>query len=192
VSFAPAWPLETERLVVRPFEQSDLGALHEIHSDERNARWLYNEARTNEQVEELLERKIAGASIRDEGEWLSGAAVLRATGEVVCDVSLLWASAAHRQGEIGFIAHPAHQGHGYTTEAAEPLLAFAFDTLGLHRVVGRLEPRNVGAARVLEKLGMRREAHLVENEWIKGEWQSELVYAMLAREWTSRPSSSNT
>ena len=30
---------------------------------------------------------------------------------------------------------------------------------------------------------MRREAHLVENEWVKGEWQSELVYALLAREW---------
>jgi RimJ/RimL family protein N-acetyltransferase len=192
MSFAPAWPLETERLVLRPFDASDLEALYAIHSDEQNARWLYHDARTRPQVEELLERKIAGASLRAEGEWLSAAAALRATGEIVCDVSLLWASEAHKQGEIGFIAHPAHHGHGYTTEAARPLLAFAFETLGLHRVVGQLEPRNVGSARVLEKLGMRREAHLVENEWVKGEWQSELVYAMLEREWTSRPSSSNT
>ena len=57
------------------------------------------------------------------------------------------------------------------------------EVVGLHRVIGRLEPRNRGSARVLEKLGMRREAHLVENEWVKGEWQSELVYAMLACEW---------
>ncbi len=63
------------------------------------------------------------------------------------------------------------------------MLTFAFESLGLHRVVGRLEPRNRGSARVLEKLGMRREAHLVENEWVKGEWQSELVYAILEREW---------
>ena len=67
--------------------------------------------------------------------------------------------------------------------ASGPLLDFAFGPLGLHRVIGRLEPRNAGSARVLEKLGMRREAHLVENEWVKGEWQSELVYAILAREW---------
>jgi RimJ/RimL family protein N-acetyltransferase len=53
--------------------------------------------------------------------------------------------------------------------------------------VGRLEPRNTGSARVLEKLGMRREAHLVENEWVKGEWQSELVYAILAGEWRMAP-----
>ena len=47
---------------------------------------------------------------------------------------------------------------------------------------GAWRPRNTASARVLEKLGMRREAHLVENEWVKGEWQSELVYALLARE----------
>jgi RimJ/RimL family protein N-acetyltransferase len=67
------------------------------------------------------------------------------------------------------------------------MLALAFETYGLHRVAGRLEPRNVASARVLEKLGMRREALLIENEWVKGEWQSELVYGLLAREWrTSR------
>jgi len=54
---------------------------------------------------------------------------------------------------------------------------------GFHRVVGRLEARNAPSARVLEKLGMRLEAHLVENEWVKNEWQSELVYAILDREW---------
>jgi RimJ/RimL family protein N-acetyltransferase len=53
-------------------------------------------------------------------------------------------------------------------------------------VVGRTEARNIGSARVLEKLGMRREAHLIENEWVKGEWQSELVYAILASEWASQ------
>ena len=63
------------------------------------------------------------------------------------------------------------------------MLELAFRTYGLHRVYGRLEARNLASARVLEKLGMRREAHLVENEWVKGEWQSELVYALLAREW---------
>ena len=57
------------------------------------------------------------------------------------------------------------------------------DLDALHRVIRRTEARNVASARVLEKLGMRREAHLVENEWVNGEWQSELVYAMLDREW---------
>ena len=62
------------------------------------------------------------------------------------------------------------------------LLRLAFEDLGLHRVIGRLEARNDASARVLERLGMRREAHLVENEYIKGEWQSEIIYAILDRE----------
>ena len=79
-------------------------------------------------------------------------------------VSLSLGPPEHRQGEIGFLFHPDHQGRGYATEAAEAMLALAFETYELHRVVGRLEPRNVASARVLEKLGMRREAHLIENE----------------------------
>jgi RimJ/RimL family protein N-acetyltransferase len=180
---APAWPLRTERLLLRPFAADDLEALHAIHSDEEVARWLYNEPRSLEETRELLGHKVGGSSVRAEGDWLSAAAVLPDTGELVADMALYWASEAHRQGELGFVVHPRHQGRGYATEASRPLLAFAFEALGLHRVVGRLEPRNAGSARVLEKLGMRREAHLVENEWVKGEWQSELVYAILAREW---------
>jgi RimJ/RimL family protein N-acetyltransferase len=182
---APSWPLVTARLRLRPFEARDLEPLCAIHSDAGVARWLYTEPRSHEETQELLARKIAGSRLAAEGGWLAAAAVLPETDELVADVSLCWASEAHRQGEIGFLVHPAHQGKGYATEAARALLDFAFGGLGLHRVVGRLEARNTASARVLEKLGMRREAHLVENEWVKGEWQSELVYAILAREWRS-------
>jgi RimJ/RimL family protein N-acetyltransferase len=92
----------------------------------------------------------------------------------------------HRQGEIGFLFHPDHQGRGYATEAARAMLRLAFEHYELHRVFGRLEPRNLASGRVLEKLGMRHEALLVENEWIKGEWQSEAIYALLDREWAER------
>jgi RimJ/RimL family protein N-acetyltransferase len=82
--------------------------------------------------------------------------------------------------------HPAHQGHGYATEASHAVVRLAFETYDLHRLYGRLEARNTASARVLEKLGMRREAHLIENEWVKGEWQSEAIYALLARDWRKR------
>jgi RimJ/RimL family protein N-acetyltransferase len=182
---SPSWPLETERLTLRPYTREDLDALFAMHSDEEVVRYLYNEARTLDEVRDLLEHKIAGSALRAEGEWLSAAVVLRESGELVADFGLLWASERYRQGEIGYIVHPHHQGKGYATEAARPLLAFGFETLGLHRIAGRAEARNIGSARVLEKLGMRREAHLVENEWVKDEWQSELVYALLATEWAA-------
>ena len=75
------------------------------------------------------------------------------------------------------------RGRGDATEAGRRSRQVGFEDMGFHRVIGRAEPRNAASVRVLEKLGMRLEAHLVENEWVKGEWQSERVYAMLDREW---------
>ena len=131
----------------------------------------------------LLDRKIAGRRAEVEGDTLHLAIVPKGVARLVGDCVLTITSGPHRQGEIGFVVHPDHQGKGYATEAARTLLRIAFEDLGLHRVVGRLEARNAASARVLEKLGMREEAHLVENEWVKDEWQSERVYAMLDREW---------
>jgi RimJ/RimL family protein N-acetyltransferase len=95
----------------------------------------------------------------------------------------MWRSERHRQGEIGFILHPDHQGQGLATEAAVAMLELGFEELGLHRIYGCAEARNAASVRVMERLGMRREAHLVENEFVKGEWQSEVIYAILAPEW---------
>ena len=57
---------------------------------------------------------------------------------------------------------------------------------GFRRIIGRLDARNAASARVLERLGMRREAHFVESEFVKGQWTDEVVYAMLEREWLER------
>ena len=179
----PDWPLETERLMLRPFEEGDLGALHKIYSNADVVRWLYHEPRSLVETRALLGRKVASSQFTAADEWLSAAVVERETGQFVGDVVLHWVSDEHKTGEIGFSFDPDQQGRGYATEAARALLAFAFDGMGFHRVIGRLEARNTASARVLEKLGMRREALFVENEWVKGEWQSELVYAMLEHEW---------
>ena len=179
----PTWPLETERLLIRPFEAGDLEAMQAIHGDPRVVQWLYNEPRTADEVRELLERKIAGSSLAAEGDWVGGAATLRDGGRLVGDLAMQLVSEEHRCVEIGYIIDPVYAGQGLATESASALVRLAFDQFGMHRVIGRVEPRNTGSVRVLEKLGMRREAHFVENEWVKGEWQSEFVFAILDREW---------
>jgi len=178
----PDWPLETERLVLRPYDDGDLESLHAVYSDPEVARWLYYEASTLEQSREKLARKIAGSELSEE-HGLSAAVQLR-DGTYVGDAVLFYFSVEHKTVEIGFSFDPRHQGKGYASEAARALVDWAFSQ-GFHRVIGRLEARNTASARVLEKLGMRLEAHLVENEWVKGEWQSELVYAILEHEWHS-------
>jgi RimJ/RimL family protein N-acetyltransferase len=179
----PDYPLETERLRLRPYTGDDFAGLFAMQSDEASVRWLYWGPRDEDAVRHSLARKMRATAIRAEHDSLGLAGELKATGEHVADFTLWYTSAEHRQGEIGFMVHPDHQRRGYATEGGRVLLALAFEELGLHRVAGRAEARNTASARVLERLGMRREAHLVENEWVKGEWQSELIYAMLDREW---------
>jgi RimJ/RimL family protein N-acetyltransferase len=182
----PAYPIETERLYLRPFLPGDLDALVAIHGDPEVVRYLYFDVRGREELRGVLTEKARRIVLNKAGDTLNLAAVLRDTSELVGDVTLFWRSEEHRQGEVGYILHPAHGGRGYATEATHALLRVGFEDLGLHRIYGRLDARNTASARVLERVGMRREAHFVENEQVKGVWTDELVYAMLAREWRLR------
>ena len=179
----PEYPIETERLLLRPYRAADIDVLHDIQSRPEVVRYLYWEPRTREKVEQVIRDSTDRIDGADSA--LTLAIQPRGSDTMVGDVVLMYHSEVHRQGEIGFVLHPDHQGHGYATEAARAMLRLGFDQLGLHRIVGRLEARNSASAAVLERLGMRLEAHLHENEWVKGEWQSELVYAMLETEWAS-------
>jgi RimJ/RimL family protein N-acetyltransferase len=181
--FRPTYPIETERLLIRPFAADDFEAVLAIYSRPDIARYLYWEPRGPEEVRRVLEEKSGMSAIAAEGDGLSLAVVRRDTGALIGEVSLFWQSDAHRQGELGFIVHPDHGGQGFATEATEAMLALGFEGLGLHRIFGNADARNAASARLMERLGMRREAHLIENEFVKGEWQSELDYAILDREW---------
>jgi RimJ/RimL family protein N-acetyltransferase len=183
----------TERLTLRRYGPGDFNAMFAIYSRADVGRYLYQGARSEADVREMLDRRIANTAVERRGGTLSMAVVLRETGDVIGDCFVSWLDNEHRQGELGYVFHPDHHGQGYATEACRTLLRVAFEDAGLHRVVGRLEARNAASARVLEKLGMRREAHFVENEFVRGEWQSELVYAVLQDEWhagRSRPPAS--
>src|SRR6478735_9861130 len=179
----PEYPIETARLLLRPYREADIHVLHDIQSRPEVVRYLYWEPRTRKQVEKVI--RESSDQIDGEGGALTLAIHPRGSDTMVGDVVLMYHSEVHRQGEIGYVLHPDHQGHGYATEAAREMLRLGFEQLGLHRIAGRLEARNSASAAVLARLGMRLEAHLRENEWVKGEWQSELVYAVLATEWAS-------
>lgn len=179
----PGYPIRTARLNLRPFRPGDLDDLFAYHSRPDVARYLLWDARGRSEVADALQRRIRQRSITAEGQSLVLAVVYRDAGRVVGDVKLEWLSREHRQGEIGFVFHPGFHGQGLATEAAQAVLGLGFDDLGLHRIIARCDARNHPSARLMERLGMRREAHFVHNEIFKGQWGDELVYAMLSDEW---------
>jgi RimJ/RimL family protein N-acetyltransferase len=182
----PEYPIETARLSLRPFRLEDLDDVYAYQSRPEVVRYLYWETRDRAEVQEYLEDKVGMTAVEEEGDGLVLGAVWREVGRLVGQVSLKWLSREHRQGEIGFIFNPDYQGRGLATEAAEVVLGLGFDGLGLHRIEGRCDGRNRASAGLMERLGMRREAHFVHNEVFKGEWGDELVYAMLDHEWEAR------
>lgn len=179
----PDYPLETARLTLRPYRSDDLDALHALQSQPEVARYLLWDVRDRDGARKSLERKMGEVALATDGQAIVCAVECRETGAVVGEVNLVLVSSEHETGEIGYVFHPRWGGRGYATEAAERMLRLGFETFGLRRMIGRLDSRNVASARLLERLGMRREAHFVENERVKGVWTDELVYAMLAREW---------
>ena len=176
----------TERLVLRPFTPDDLDALHAMFGDAEVARYLDHGPLSRQAVGELLERITPMTRIDAERNELRQAVELQATGEVIGDVSLWRTSTEHNTSEIGFVLHPQHQGHGYALESMREMLRIGFEEAGLHRIVGRCDAENLASAALMERLGMRQEAHFRQNALIKGAWSDELVYAMLASEWSAR------
>ena len=63
------------------------------------------------------------------------------------------------------------------------MLRLGFEEAGLHRIVAGCDPRNGASVRVMDHLGMRREAEFREAELVKGEWIDEIVCAVLEPEW---------
>ena len=174
--------LETERLVLRDFRRGDGKALHAVESDPEVARYQSFEPRT------LVGSR---AFVRDAAEmarWTPRslyelAVVRRADDQLIGRCGLELQRRRVRQGLLWYTLRRDCWGQGYASEAARALVGFGFAELDLHRVHADCDPANERSSRLLERLGMRREAHHVEWMWLKGAWVDSYEYAVLDREW---------
>lgn len=176
-------PIRTERLTLRALVEGDLDDHHRMVGDPRVVRYLYEDPLDRDAARAHLAPRLSPV-LPEEGAWMNLA--VEHEGTYLGEVGVKLCSRVHRQCEVGYVFLPESAGHGYATEAAAAMVALAFTELDAHRVEGRIDARNTASARVLERLGMRREAHLRENEFVKGEWTDEGIYAILEDEWRSR------
>lgn len=175
------WPRRTERLTLRPATADDAEAMFTYRSISSVAQWMTK-----------LPTEL-GAWRADFGHRFPYALMIELDGEVVGDLFLktenAWAQAEARDAakdvvaEIGWCLTPAHEGRGLATEAVRELLAVAFDGLDLRRVVANCFADNEPSWRLMERVGLRREAHSLRSALHRdGEWYDELSYALLAEE----------
>jgi RimJ/RimL family protein N-acetyltransferase len=172
--------------LLRPLAIGDANAMLAYRGREDVCRYVPFEPMSRDDIIERITGPWARTELTDEGQALTLGAEVAETSELAGDVMLFWHSRADAGGELGYVFDPALGGRGYATEAASVMLRLGFEELGLHRIVARIDERNEPSVRLARRLGMRQEARLVRNEFFKGEWSTELGFAMLADEWQAR------
>ncbi|GHH78404.1 GNAT family N-acetyltransferase [Promicromonospora soli] len=175
---ALGWPVATERLALRPVASDDAEAFFAWRSRPDVVRYMYQPP-WDRATADLKLRTWSSAPFEEVGDVLVLAVEL--DGDVIGETLLKWA-AGPQQAEIGYAVHPDVGGLGLATEAARATLGLAFSAYGFHRVFARIDEDNVASVRVVERLGMRQEARLLENDLRDGAWSNEVVYAILDRE----------
>ena len=171
--------------MVRPFAPADLEAFVAYRADPDVERYQGWSDYTLGQGRSLIE-SMQGLRPGVPGEWYQFALEERTDGKLIGDLALHVSESEPREAEVGFTIAPEHQGQGYGTEALRTLLGYAFGELGLHRVIAVTDVLNAPAAALLAAVGMRQEAHFVENIFFKGAWGSEFLFAVLDREWAAQ------
>ncbi len=186
-------PLRTERLVLRPLEASDSADVYAYQRLPEVIRFLPWPERDRAEAYEHTAKRANGRILAVDDDFIVLALTLPgepsvddpARDRVIGDLMVRVSSVVHAQLEIGWVLHPDFQGRGFASEGARALLDFTFETLHPHRVQAMLDARNAASAALCERLGMRREATLLEEEYNDGEWQDTAVYGILRREWAA-------
>jgi len=175
--------IKTDRLILRPFEKSDLEHVLSYYALPDVQRYLDWKARDKVEAKSAFEQMRKQTRLTRPGEVLTLAIVRKSDGRVIGHVSLRYTDATAMQGEIRFAVAPAFRRKGFASEAVRAAMNFGFDEFKLHRIFARTAGGNDASAKLLRGLGLRLEAHYREHALFQGEWDEELHFAVLDREW---------
>ncbi|WP_189525140.1 GNAT family N-acetyltransferase [Nostoc sp. 'Peltigera membranacea cyanobiont' 232] len=174
-------PLETERLILLDFVESDWPAVHQYASDREVVRYLTFGPNCEEDTKKFLQREIALQG-EEPRRYFALAVTVKAQNQLIgiCRISVK--DIDNKTGSIGYCFTKQFWGNGYATEAVKAILSFGFQELGLHRIFATFHSENIASAQVMQKIGMQQEGYLQEHHF-KGELRDSWLYAILEHEW---------
>jgi len=182
-------PVETARLTLRPGQ-----------SDDAEGTWAYRRLpEVGVWLTEIPADLDSYRSTFTRPDRLGTTIIVETGGSIVGDLMLriedAWAQTeapSHLRGtqaELGWVLNPLHTGRGYATEAVQAIIRTCFTTLGVRRVTANCFLADETSWRLMERVGMRREAHAQrESRHRSGQWLDTVTYALLADEYVdNRP-----
>ena len=176
--------IETERLILRKFKESDAETFFKYRTNPQVAKYQgegWVNFKIEQAVEFIKEQMDFEPGVPD--SWFQIAIELKDTGNLVGDLAIHTLSQDINQVEIGFTLNPVYQNKGFGIEVVRSLLEYIFKVLNKHRVIAITDVRNKPSIKLLEKVGMRKEGHFIKNAWNKGEYTDEYLFALLKEEW---------
>ena len=176
-------PIETDRLILRTFERSDGDDLATYHALPSVQRYVFSKTRDKSEVPAALNTMRQHVGLQRPGDTLTLAMVRKGDKALVGHVSLHWSDATSGQGEVRFCTNPSFAGQGFCKEALSAVFDLAFSHFRIHRLMMRSDGRNHHSIKLMQQLGMRLEAHYREHALFQGEWDEELHFAIIDREW---------
>ena len=175
--------LTTQRLVLRPFEKTEIDDVLAYANDPEWVEYLVNIPHpfTRADAETFVAR------FSDPAGW-DNLPMFAVTldGTVIGEVYLNALDRDNERAELGYSLSRKYRGRGLATEATTAVVDWAFRTQHLHRIYATCDPRNRHSIRVLEKLGMHREGLLSHHLKWKDEYRDVAYYGLLRSEWEQR------
>lgn len=185
LSLSSMFTLESDRLILKDWRRSDWKDAHSYASDPEVSKYMIWGPNSEKETKEFIDTAIEVARAKPRRGY-ELAMMLKETNSIVGGCGLQVVGQESATAMIGYVLHRNFWGKGLVTEAALRIIDFGFTDLKLHRVYATCDVENIGSARVMEKCGMRREAHFVKDMYIKKHWRDTYLYAILEAEWQAR------
>lgn len=181
--------LPGDRVSLRDWRADEADAMHRWRGDPTLLRFLGWGSRTPEESAAHLRECLADQQSTNRERYFF-AVELRESAAVIGSVGVHWRSRKYGGGELGlgYFLEPAFWGRGLAAEACGTLVEFCFEQLAAHKISASCDAGNHASERVMQKLGMTREAEIRESHMRFGEWRNRLWYGILRSEWPASPS----
>ena len=177
--------LETKRLILRDYRESDRAAYFKLKSDPETMYYLQDIRLFSKEEADMDFEHVLQDQNRTDRQFYFFHLELRDSHEQVGSVgyTVIGNTPVGKIVGAGYFAFPQFWNHGYMTEAFRKVLEFAFLKNDVYRVTTGCLAENAGSEKVMQKCGMIREAEHVDWEWHDGKMKTRLEYRLLKREW---------
>lgn len=176
--------IRTKRLIIRLAEPQDAPTIYSYRSDFEANRYQGWFPQSEQEVHDYILNMPKTLDVAN--VCLQFVIIRMADGKLIGDMGIIFNNHNLMQAEIGCTLDKTYHGQGYAVEATQAMINYIFDTLGKHRIIACIDPRNRPSIKLIERLGFRKEAHFRESYYLRGEWVDDVIYALLQKEWNTK------